>query len=40
MSRAMRAMSSALPQELRFMIDVISGAAFPSSFRRPSRRQP
>ncbi len=40
MSRAIRAISSALPQELRFMIDVISGAALPSSLRRPSRRQP
>ena len=35
MSRAMRAMSSALPQELRFMIEVISTAAVPSSFMRP-----
>jgi hypothetical protein len=40
MSRAMRAISSALPQELRFMMLVISTAAVPSSFIRPSRRQP
>ncbi|MNN60921.1 hypothetical protein D3C81_1761320 [compost metagenome] len=40
MSRAMRAISKALPQELRFMIDVISTAAVPSSFMRPNRRQP
>ncbi len=40
MSRAMRATSSALPQLLRFMIEVISTAAVPSSFMRPRRRQP
>ena len=40
MSRAVRAISSDLPQLLRFMIEVISTAAVPSSFMRPSRRQP
>lgn len=30
-------MSSALPQELRFMMEVISTEAVPSSFMRPSR---
>src|ERR1051325_8447434 len=40
MSRATRAMSSDLPQELRFMMEVISTAAVPSSFMRPRRRQP
>ncbi len=35
MSRAIRAISSDLPQELRFMIEVISTAAVPSSFMRP-----
>ncbi|MCY1241339.1 hypothetical protein D9M72_542350 [compost metagenome] len=40
MSRATRAMSSDLPHELRFMIEVISTAAVPSSFMRPRRRQP
>ncbi len=39
MSRATRAISSALPQELRLRIDVISGAAMPS-FMRPRRRHP
>jgi len=39
MSRAVRAMSSALPQELRFSIEVISGEPVPSSFMRPKRRQ-
>ena len=37
LSRARRAMSSALPQELRFMMEVISTEAVPSSFMRPSR---
>ena len=40
MSRAIRAMSSALPQELRFMIEVISTDAVPASFIRPSCKQP
>ena len=40
MSRAMRAMSKALPQELRLRMDVISTAAVPSSFIRPKRMQP
>ena len=37
MSRATRAMSSALPQALRFAIDTISGVARPSSMSRPMR---
>ncbi len=40
MSRASRAMSSALPHVLRFMIEVISTAAVPSSFMRPRRSTP
>ena len=40
MSRALRAMSSALPHEFRFRIEVTSGAAVPSSFMRPRRRHP
>jgi hypothetical protein len=40
MSRAMRAMSSALPQELRLIEVISTGAAVPSSFMRPRRRQP
>ena len=38
MSRATRAMSSALPAELRLSIDTASCAAVPSSNRRPRRR--
>src|SRR4051812_41307493 len=37
MSRATRATSSALPQELRLSIEIISGAARPSSISRPRR---
>ena len=40
MSRAMRAMSRALPQLLRLRMEVRSTDAVPSSFMRPKRRQP
>uniref|UniRef100_A0A6B0V2E0 Putative secreted protein n=1 Tax=Ixodes ricinus TaxID=34613 RepID=A0A6B0V2E0_IXORI len=40
MSLAARAMSKDLPHELRFNSDTISGHTFPSSMRRPTRRQP
>src|SRR4029077_20592829 len=39
MSRAARAMSSALPQLLRFRIETISGVSRPTSLSRPRRRQ-
>src|ERR1700746_2554270 len=38
MSRATRAMSSALPQLLRLTSEIISGAILPSSSSRPTRR--
>ena len=38
MSRAWRAIPKALPQLLRFIMLIISGAAFASSIRRPTRR--
>ena len=40
MWRATRALSRLLPQPLRFMIEVISTAALPSSFIRPRRLRP
>ncbi len=40
MSRAMRAMSSALPQLLRLTREIISGATRPSSISRPTRSEP
>ena len=40
MSRATRAMSSALPQLLRLTSEIISGAALPSSISRPTRKAP
>ena len=40
MSRAMRAISRALPQLLRLTSDIISGAARPSSNRRPTEGSP
>ena len=40
MSRAARAMSSASPQLLRLTIEIISGAARPSSISRPTLSEP
>ncbi len=37
MSRAARAISSDLPQELRLIIDIVSGANFPSSLSHVAR---
>ena len=39
MSRAMRAMSSALPQLLRLISEIAGGAALPSSSSRPSAQR-
>jgi len=36
MSRAVRAISKAFPLEFRFKMEIISGATFPSSFKRPT----
>src|SRR5882757_4727845 len=40
MSRARRAISSALPQLLRFISEIAGGAALPASISRPSRSAP